>query len=50
VGLHNCRLLIRGRLLLGFPEFFDEAHWAALQATLEPATGTSVHELNMINF
>lgn len=49
VGLHNCGLLIRGGLLLCLPQLFDEAHWAALQAALEPATSTSVNELPTIN-
>jgi hypothetical protein len=48
VSLHNGGFLIRRCLLLRFPEFFDETHWAALQATLEPTAGASVNELPTI--
>lgn len=45
MGLDDCGFLVRGSFLLGFAQFFDEAHWAALEATVELATGACVNEL-----
>ena len=46
--LHDCRLLVRGRLLLRLAELLDETHRIPLEATLEPATRTGVDELDFV--
>jgi len=46
VGLDDCWFLVRGSLLFSFAQFFDETHWAALEATVELATGACVNEVD----
>ena len=48
VGLHNGRLLIWRSLLLGFPKFFNETHWFALQTALEPSPSASMDKLDKL--
>lgn len=45
MSLHQIRLLIRFGILLGFAEFFDQAHGLALEAAVESATGASVNDI-----
>lgn len=45
VGLDELGLLVGGSLLLGLAELLDQAHGLALQATVEPAAGTGVHDI-----
>ena len=47
VGLYDGRLLVWWSLLLGLAQLLDETHRLALQATLEPAAGTGVDELDV---
>jgi len=46
VRLDYCGFFVRGGFLLGFAQLFDEAHWAALEATVELATGACVNEFD----
>jgi hypothetical protein len=46
VGLDNCGFLVRGSFLLGFAQLFYETHWAALEATVELATGACMNEFD----
>jgi len=46
VSLDDCRLLIRGSLLFGLAQLFDETHWAALKTTVELAACACVDEVN----
>jgi len=48
VGLDDCGFLVRGSFLLGFAQLFYEAHWAALEATVELATGAGMNEFDEI--
>ena len=45
VGLDEVGLLVGLGLLLGLSELLDEAHRAALQATVDPAAGASVDNI-----
>ena len=45
VGLNDSGFLVRGCFFLGLAQFFYETHWAALEATVELATGACVNEL-----
>lgn len=45
VGLDEIGLLVGLGLLLGLAQLLDQAHGAALQATVEPAAGTSVNDI-----
>lgn len=45
VGLDKVGLLVGLGLLLGLAELLDQAHGLALQATVEPAASTGVHDI-----
>lgn len=45
VGLDEVGLLVGLSLLLSLSELLDETHGAALQATVDPAAGTSVDNI-----
>lgn len=45
VGLDGVWLLVWLGLLLGLAELFDQAHGLALEATVEPSTGTGVDDI-----
>lgn len=45
VSLDEIGLLVGLGLLLGLAELLDEAHGTALQATVDPATGTGVDNI-----
>lgn len=45
VGLDEVGLLVGLGLLLGLAELLDQAHGLALQATVEPAASTGVHDI-----
>lgn len=45
MGLDEIGLLVGASLLLGLAELLDEAHRLALQAPVEPTTGTSVNDI-----
>lgn len=45
VGLDEVGLLVGLGLLLGLAELLDQAHRLALQTAVEPAAGTSVHDI-----
>jgi len=46
VSLDDRRLLIRGSLLFGLAQLFDEAHWAAFKTAVELAPGACVDEVD----
>lgn len=45
VGLHQVGFLVGLGVLLGFPQFFDQAHGFALQAAVEAAAGAGVDDV-----
>ena len=45
VRFHQVRFLVRLGFLLGFAEFFDEAHGLALEAAIEAAAGAGVDDV-----
>jgi hypothetical protein len=45
VRLDEVGLLVRLRFLLGFAEFLDQAHGAALEAAVEAAAGAGVEDV-----
>ena len=45
VGLDEVGLLVGASLLLGLAQLLDETHGLALQTAVEPAAGTSVHDI-----
>lgn len=45
MGLDEVGLLVGLGLLLGLAELLDEAHGAALQATVDPAAGAGVDDI-----
>lgn len=47
MSLDDGWFLVRGCLLLGFTEFLDETHRAALETAVELAASTGMNELAM---
>ena len=43
--LDQVGFLVRFGFLFGFSEFFDQAHWFALQTAVEAASGARVHDI-----
>ena len=44
MGLDDVGLLVGFGFLLGLSEFLDQAHWAALEAAVEPSAGAGVDD------